>query len=79
MTSEIYTTFDGGNTWSTSQVRYSSKEPSCSLRTEQWEGACLCQITNSTVVLSTNDGGQSWAFEAGFDEMPSSIHESRWE
>lgn len=74
---EIYTTFDGGNTWSTSQVPVQFQGAELFVAgLSNGKGLAFARSTNSTVVLSTNDGGQSWAFEAGFDEMPSSIHES---
>lgn len=77
---EIYTTLDGGDTWSTSQVPEQLKGAGLFVAgLSSGIGLAFARSTNSastTSAFSTSDGGQTWNLETGFTVMPSSIHES---
>jgi len=74
---EIYTTFDGGSTWSTSQVPVEFQGAELLVAgLRNGKGLAFARSTNSTVVLATSDGGQTWSLETGFIDMPRSIHET---
>lgn len=77
---EIYTSLDGGDTWSTSQVPEQLKGAGLFVAgLSSGKGLAFVRSTNSastTSAFSTSDGGQTWNPETGFTVMPSSIHES---
>lgn len=74
---EIYTSFNGGSSWSTAQVPEQFQGADLFVAgLRSGKGLAFARSTNSTVVLSTSDGGQTWSLETGFTDMPSSIHES---
>lgn len=74
---EIYTTFNSGTTWSTTEVPEQFQGADLFVAgLRSGKGLAFARSTNNTVVLSTNDGGQTWSLEAGFMDMPTSIHES---
>ncbi|HLP27653.1 MAG TPA: hypothetical protein VK147_03370 [Candidatus Didemnitutus sp.] len=74
---EIYTTFDGGTTWTTSQVPVEFQGAELFVvGLRSGKGLAFARSTNSTVVLATSDGGQTWSLETGFIDMPRGIHET---
>lgn len=74
---EIYSTFNSGTTWSTSEVPEQFRGAELFVAgLRSGKGLAFARSTNNTVALSTSDGGQTWSLETGFMDMPSSIHES---
>jgi|GEM_PF-1325183 len=74
---EIYTTFDAGATWTTSQVPDQFRGADLLVvGLKNGTGLAIARSTDGTVALSSSDGGQSWIVETGFMDLPTSVHES---